>query len=107
VDHQKKQRKAQKKPALSDYERSLVKSAQPRKRVGKRVPQLGEVSKPVPPLIVPNQYSSNEDLMPKQSLILSELDLLEHYFGQSGLNIEDITAIAGRHRFEKVEIVDQ
>jgi len=38
ADHQKKQREAQKKPALSDYERSLVKSAQPRKRVGKGVP---------------------------------------------------------------------
>jgi len=38
-----------------DYERSLVKSAQrPRKRVGKGVPQLGKVSKPVPPLIVTN-----------------------------------------------------
>jgi len=35
ADHQKKQREAQKKPALSDYERSLVKSAQPRKSVGK------------------------------------------------------------------------
>jgi len=34
---QKKQREAQKKPTLSDYERSLVKSSQPRKRVGKGV----------------------------------------------------------------------
>ena len=80
ADHLKKQREAQKKPALLDYERSLVKSAQPRKRVKKGVPQLGKVSKPVPPLIVPNQYGSNEDLMPKQSLILSEHSL-EHYFG--------------------------
>jgi len=48
ADQQKKQRKAQKKPALSDYERSLVKSSQPMKRIGKGVPQLGEVSKPVP-----------------------------------------------------------
>ena len=89
ADHQKKQREAQKKPALSDYERSLVKSSQPtKKRVGKGVPQLGEVSKPVPPLIVPNQYGSNEDLMPKKSLALSELDSLERYFGQSGLNME-------------------
>jgi len=79
ANHQKKQREAQKKLALSDYERSLVKSTQPRKRVGKGVPQLGEVSKPMPPLIVPNQYDSNEDLMPKQSLILSELDSLEYY----------------------------
>jgi len=107
ADHQKKQREAQKKPALSDYERSLVKSAQPRKRVGKRVPQPEKVSKPVPPLIVPNQYNSNEDLMSKQSLSLSELDSLEHYFGQSGLNIEDIAAIAGRNTFEKAEVVDQ
>ena len=45
--------------------------------------------------------------MPKQSLILSKLDSLEHYFGQSGLNIEDIAAIAGRHTFEKAEVVDQ
>jgi hypothetical protein len=90
-----------------DYECSLVKSAQPRKRVGKGVPQLGEVSKPVPPLIVPNQYGSNEVLMPKQYLILSELDLLEHYFGQSGLNIEDIAAIVGCQTFEKAEVVDQ
>ena len=38
VDHQKKQREAQKKPALSDYGRSLVKSSQPtKKRVGKGV----------------------------------------------------------------------
>ena len=56
ADQQKKQREAQKKLALLDYERSLVKSSQPRKRVGKEVPQLGEVSKSVPPLIVPNQY---------------------------------------------------
>jgi len=34
----KKQQEAQKKPTLSDYERSLVKSSQPRKRVGKGVP---------------------------------------------------------------------
>jgi len=47
----------------------------------------------VPLLIVPNQYGSNEDLMAKQSLILSELDSLEHYFGQSSLNIKDIAAI--------------
>ena len=107
ADHQKKQREAQKKQALLDYERSLVKSAQPRKRVGKGVPQLGEVSKPVPPLIVPNQYGSNEDLMPKQSLILSKLDSLEHYFGQSGLNIENIASIVGHHTFEKVEVIDQ
>ena len=58
ADQHKKQLEAQKKPALSNYERSLVKSSQPRKRVGKGVPQLGEVSKPVPPLIVPNQYGS-------------------------------------------------
>jgi len=45
--------------------------------------------------------------MPKQSLILSELDSLEHYFRQSGLNIEDIAAIAGCHTFEKAQIVDQ
>ena len=39
VDHQKKHRKAQKKPALSDYEHSLIKSAQqPRKGAGKWVP---------------------------------------------------------------------
>ena len=108
ADHQKKQREAQKKPARSDYEHSLVKSAQQtRKRVGKGVPQLEKVSKPMPPLIMPNQYDSNEDLMPKQSLILSELDSLEHYFRQSGLNIEDIIAIAGRHTFEKAQIVDQ
>jgi len=81
ADQQKKQREAQKKPTLSNYERSLVKSSQPKKRVGKRVPQLGEVSKPVPPLIVPNQYGSNKDLMPKKSLALSELDSLERYFG--------------------------
>jgi len=81
ADQQKKQREAQNKPTLLDYERSLVKSSQPRKRVVKGVPQLGEVSKLVPPLIVPNQYGSNEDLMPKKSLILSELDSLEHYFG--------------------------
>jgi len=45
ADQQKKQREAQKKPALSDYERSLVKSSQPRKRVGKGVPQLGDLMK--------------------------------------------------------------
>jgi len=78
---QKKQREAQKKPTLSDYERSLVKSSQPRERVGKGVPQLREVSKPVLSLIVPNQYGLNEDLMPKKSLALSELDSLERYFG--------------------------
>ena len=104
ADQQKKQREAQKMPALSDYERSLVKSSQPRKRVEKRVPQLGEVSKPVPPLIVPNQYGSNEDLMPKKSLAVSELDSLERYFGQSGLNME--AAIIGCQTFEKAEVVD-
>ena len=78
ADHQKKQCEAQKKPALWEYERSLVKSSQPKKRVGNGVPQLGEVSKPVPPLIVPNQYGSNEDLMPKKSLGLSELDRLSN-----------------------------
>jgi len=61
----------------------------------------------VPPLIVPNQYGSNEDLMPKQSLILCELDLLEHYFRQTCLNIKDIAVIAGRHTFDKAEVVDQ
>jgi len=61
----------------------------------------------VPPLIVPNQYGSNEDLMPKKSLILSEQDSLEHYFGQSGLNIEDVAAIVGCQTFEKAEVVDQ
>jgi len=107
ADQQKKQRKGQKKPALSDYERSLVKSSQPRKRVGKGVPQLGEVSNPVPPLIVPNQYGSNEDLMPKKSLALSELDSLERYFGQCGLNMEEIAAIIGCQTFENSEVVDQ
>jgi len=38
ADQQNKQQEAQKKPALSDYERSLVKSSQPRKRVGNGVP---------------------------------------------------------------------
>jgi len=61
----------------------------------------------MPPLIVPNQYGSNKDLMPKQSLILSKLDSLEHYFGQNGLNIKDIAAIAGCHTFEKAQVVDQ
>ena len=61
----------------------------------------------MPHLIVPNQYGSNEDLMPKKSLALSELDLLEHYFGQSGLNIEDIAAIIGCQTFEKAKVVDQ
>jgi len=56
---------------------------------------------------VPNQYGSNEDLMPKQSLILSEIDSLKHYFEHNGLNIEDIAAIAGHHTFEKAELVDQ
>jgi len=37
ADEQKKQREAQKKPALLDYERSLVKSSQPRKGIGKGV----------------------------------------------------------------------
>ena len=45
--------------------------------------------------------------MPKKSLTLSELDLLEHYFGQSGLNIEDIAAIVGCQTFEKAKVVDQ
>jgi len=58
-------------------------------------------------LIVPNQYGSNEDLMLKKSLILYELDSLEHYFGQSGLNIEDIATIVGCQTFEKAEVVDQ
>jgi len=61
----------------------------------------------VPPLIVPNQYGSNENLMPKNSLALSELDSHEHYFGQSGLNIKDIAAIIGCQTFEKAEVVDQ
>jgi len=61
----------------------------------------------VPPLIVPNQYVSNEDLMPKKSLSLSELDSLERYFGQSGLNMEEIAAIIGCQKFEKADIVDQ
>ena len=104
ADQQKKQHEAQKKPALSDYERSLVKSSQPRKRVGKEVPQLGEVSKLVPPLIVPNQYGSNEDLMPKKSLAVSELDSLERYFGQSGLNMKEIAAIIGCQTFKKAEV---
>jgi len=56
---------------------------------------------------VPNQYGSDEDLMPKKSLALSELDSLEHYFGQSGLNIEDIVGIIGCQTFEKAEVVDQ
>ena len=43
--------------------------------------------------------------MLKQSLILSELDSLEHYFGQSDLNIEDMAAIARRHTFQKAEVV--
>jgi len=107
ADQQKKQQEAQKKAALSDYERSLVMSSQPRKRVGNGVPQLREVSKPVPHLIVPNQYGSNEDFMPKKSLALSELDSLDHYFGQSGLNIEDIAANIGCQTFEKAEVVDQ
>ena len=55
---------------------------------------------------MPNQYGSNEDLMPKKSLALSELDSLEHYFGQSGLNIEDIATIIGCLTFEKAEVVD-
>jgi len=42
ADQQKKQQEAQKKPTLSDYERSLVKSSQPRKRVGKGVPYSSE-----------------------------------------------------------------
>ena len=107
ADQQKKQWEAQKKPALLNYERSLVKSSQPRKRVGKGVPQLGEVSKPVPPLIVPNQYGSNEHLMPKKSLALCEPDSLERYFGQSGLNMEEIAAVIGCQTFEKAEVVDQ
>ena len=45
--------------------------------------------------------------MAKQSLILSELDSLENYFRQSGLNIKNIAAIAGRHTFEKAQIVSQ
>jgi len=56
---------------------------------------------------VPNQYGSNEDLMSKKSLILCELDSLEHYFGQNDLNIEDIAAIVGCQTFEKAEVVDQ
>ena len=45
--------------------------------------------------------------MPKKSLILCELDSLEHYFGQSGLNIDDIATIVGCQTFEKAEVVDQ
>ena len=45
--------------------------------------------------------------MPKKSLALYELDSLEHYFGQSGLNIEGIAAIIGCQTFEKAEVVDQ
>jgi len=45
--------------------------------------------------------------MPMKSLALSELDLFEHYFGQSGPNIEDIAAIIGCQTFEKAEVVDQ
>jgi len=55
---------------------------------------------------VPNQYGSNEDLMPKKSLALSKLDSLEHYFGQSGINVEDIAIIIGCQTFEKAEVVD-
>jgi len=61
----------------------------------------------VPPLIVPNQYGSNEELMPKKSLALSELDSLERYFGQSGLNMKELAAILGCQTFEKAEVVDQ
>ena len=61
----------------------------------------------MPPLIVPNQYGSNEDLTPKKSLVLSELDSLERYFGQSGLKMEEIATILGCQTFEKAEVVDQ
>ena len=55
----------------------------------------------------PNQYGSNEDLMPKKFLALSELDSLERYFRQSGLNMEEIAAILGCQTFQKAEVVDQ
>jgi len=45
--------------------------------------------------------------MLKKSLILSELDSLENYFRQSGLNIEDIVAIVGCQTFEKAEVIDK
>jgi hypothetical protein len=49
-----------------DYDRSLTKSceaAQKKKRAGKGVAQLGQQSQQSIPLVVPNEYGSNLNLL--------------------------------------------
>jgi len=61
-EHNPKIRKAQKPPLKSDYERQLIKSVRAQsaqKKAGKGVPQLGDTSRPLSPLIVADQYGSN------------------------------------------------
>jgi hypothetical protein len=61
-EHNQKMCEARKPPPKSDYECQLIKvvraqSAQ--KKAGKGVPQLGDTSRPLSPLIVADQYGSN------------------------------------------------
>ena len=84
-EHNQKLREARKPPPKLDYERQLIKvvgAQSAKKKVGKGVPQLGDTSRPLSPLIVADQYGSNVGVVQRKSgePTFSEMDSLENYF---------------------------
>jgi len=103
-EHNRKMHKARKTPPKSHYEHQLLKAvkAQPaKKKAGKGVPQLGDTSRPLSSLIVPDQYGSNVGIVQRKSKepTLSEMDSLENYFIESGLTYSMIENIAAGLEF--------
>ena len=106
-----KMHKLRKRGPLSDYERQLLKAmkAPPaKKKAGKSVLGLGETSRPLSPLILPNQYGSNMGRVHRKfgDTTLSDYEV-ENYFLESGLPIETIVGIAAGLEFPRAEVVDE
>jgi len=111
-EHNRKMREAQKPPPKSDCKRQLLKvvKAQPaKKKAGKGVPQLGDTSRPLSPLIVADQYGSNVGVVQRKSgePTLSKMDSLENYFIESGLPYSTIENIIVGLEFPRAEVVDE
>ena len=96
VDLKQKELRESRKPARpTDYERTLIKAqeaATSKKKKGKGVAQLGEQSQSLPPLIVPNEYGSNVNILAQMGGQDIDMAQLGDFLKDANINLEDVLA---------------
>jgi hypothetical protein len=100
-DEDKKWRDSRKPSPLSDFDRTLHKEVDPRrKKKSKSVPQLGETSSRPLPELVTNQYGSNTGYLKFPAGAAVDFDQLFDYYVSTGMDMSRVV-------FENAEVVDK